>query len=124
MDLWVTLLLYALRRYQKPRTSSRPSSLVPSSADESSWQGVSSLPDFKETFPKWRPRSIAATLDSAGVDLLSKMLVYTPQHRITAKAAMQVGVCGIGGRGRQPLHQGPRMLGRSGIRPPAVLHHW
>ena len=73
-------------------------SLPISPADESCWQGVSSLPDFKETFPKWRPRTIAEvvpTLDPAGVDLLSKMLIYTPQHRITAKAAMQVGECAV-----------------------------
>ncbi|GAX79806.1 hypothetical protein CEUSTIGMA_g7246.t1 [Chlamydomonas eustigma] len=60
--------------------------------DESCWQGVTSLPDYKDTFPKWRARNIAElvpTLDTAGVDLLSRMLVYTPQHRITAKAAMQ-----------------------------------
>ena len=36
-------------------------------------------------------------MDPAGVDLLSKMLIYTPQHRITAKAAMQVGECAVWG---------------------------
>jgi hypothetical protein len=54
---------------------------------------VSSLPDYKDTFPKWRPRNLAESvpdLEPAGVDLLSRMLVYTPQHRITARAAMQV----------------------------------
>lgn len=66
--------------------------------DESSWQGVSQLPDYKDTFPKWRPKDLAAVVPSlgpAGVDLLSRMLVYVPQYRITARAAMQVmGGCG------------------------------
>lgn len=60
--------------------------------DEAAWQGVSQLPDYKETFPKWRARQLGElvpSLDRAGVDLLSRMLVYTPQHRITARAAMQ-----------------------------------
>ena len=34
---------------------------------------------------------LVPTLDRAGVDLLSRMLVYTPQHRITARQALQVG---------------------------------
>ncbi|KXZ46110.1 CDKA1 protein [Gonium pectorale] len=59
--------------------------------DESMWAGCSSLPDYKDTFPKWRPQSLQAavpTLSPHGVDLLSRMLVYTPQHRITASAAL------------------------------------
>ncbi len=54
---------------------------------------MAALPDFKDTFPKWRQRAMSElvpTLDAAGVDLLSRMLVYTPQHRITARAALQV----------------------------------
>lgn len=41
--------------------------------DESIWPEVSSLPDFKPTFPKWRVRSIKETipeLDDLGIDLL------------------------------------------------------
>mmetsp|Transcript_19146 Transcript_19146/g.32928 ORF Transcript_19146/g.32928 Transcript_19146/m.32928 type:complete len:298 (+) Transcript_19146:181-1074(+) len=59
---------------------------------EALWPGVMALPDFKDTFPKWFARSLAdlvPTLDRAGVDLLTQMLVYLPQHRITAKAALQ-----------------------------------
>mmetsp|Transcript_28613 Transcript_28613/g.84697 ORF Transcript_28613/g.84697 Transcript_28613/m.84697 type:complete len:292 (+) Transcript_28613:917-1792(+) len=59
--------------------------------DETNWQGVSMLPDYKDTFPKWRPRNLAEvvpTLNAAGLDLMSRMLVYLPQYRITAKAAM------------------------------------
>ncbi|KAF1327744.1 Cmgc/cdk/cdc2 protein kinase, partial [Globisporangium splendens] len=42
--------------------------------DEGSWPGVSSLPDYKTTFPKWRPQPLAKVvpqLDHVGVDLLS-----------------------------------------------------
>ena len=49
--------------------------------DEHCWPGVRELPDWKETFPKWRPRplqEIAPTLDPMGLDLLSRMLVYDP----------------------------------------------
>lgn len=55
------------------------------------WPGVSSLPDWKATFPKWQKRSIRSavpTLDEQGVDLLSKMLQYQPSKRISAKAAL------------------------------------
>lgn len=34
-------------------------------------------------------QELVPTLDRAGVDLLSQMLVYVPQHRITAMAALQ-----------------------------------
>eukprot|EP00775_Hariotina_reticulata_P006675 gene6675-6899_t len=60
--------------------------------DENVWPGVRSLPDYKETFPKWRPvplTEICPHLDPLGLDLLSKMLVYDPQLRITARTALQ-----------------------------------
>ncbi|GIL66722.1 hypothetical protein Vafri_20204 [Volvox africanus] len=59
--------------------------------DETVWSGCSALPDYKDTFPKWRPQNLAAAVPALGphgVDLLSRMLVYTPQHRITASAAL------------------------------------
>ena len=60
--------------------------------DDELWAGVSQLPDFKRDFPKWPRRSIGAAvpkLDALGVDLLSKMLVYQPSKRISAKQALQ-----------------------------------
>lgn len=86
--------------------------------DEGSWPGVSSLPDYKTSFPKWRPQplsKIVPQLDHVGLDLLSvrllsiayvaldcrrrvadrvylsvrqRMLVYEPSRRISARAAM------------------------------------
>jgi len=55
------------------------------------WPGVSQLPDYTSTFPRW-PRKgwtdICPTLEPEGMDLLSKMLVYEPNQRISARAAV------------------------------------
>ena len=64
---------------------------------ESTWPGVSTLPDFKSTFPRWpSPTNAAATLGRditnlcpLGLDLLSKMIVYDPYMRITAEEALK-----------------------------------
>lgn len=59
---------------------------------EETWPGVSSMPDYKPTFPNWPPQPISNAvpgLDPLGCDLLSKMLCYEPCSRISAKAAMQ-----------------------------------
>ena len=58
--------------------------------DETIWPGVTSFPDFKTSFPKWRKEStskMVPNLDSAGLELLEAMLEYDPAHRISAKAA-------------------------------------
>lgn len=42
--------------------------------DEASWPGVTELPDYKTSFPKWRPQSlhkVVPQLDHVGLDLLS-----------------------------------------------------
>ncbi|KAI4326323.1 hypothetical protein MLD38_031649 [Melastoma candidum] len=60
--------------------------------NEDTWPGVTSLPDFKSAFPKWPPKNlqdVVPGLDSAGIDLLSKMLSLNPSGRITARAALQ-----------------------------------
>lgn len=59
--------------------------------DENVWPGVRNLPDWKETFPKWRSvsfKEICPDLDPLGLELLSRMLVYDPQLRITARQAL------------------------------------
>jgi cyclin-dependent kinase 2 len=59
--------------------------------DETSWPGVSKLPDFKANFPNWKRQaltSINPQLNEEGIDLLSKLLVYKPDERITAKNAL------------------------------------
>ncbi|KAJ4150633.1 hypothetical protein LMH87_011373 [Akanthomyces muscarius] len=58
---------------------------------EDVWPGVTSYPDFKSSFPKWRRDYSAAlchNLDAAGLDLLEAMLVYDPAGRISAKGAV------------------------------------
>ncbi|CAK4075990.1 unnamed protein product [Aphanomyces euteiches] len=59
--------------------------------DDSVWAGVSSLPDYKTSFPKWQPQPwmhIVPSLDPCGIDLLARMLVYDPRMRISAKQAL------------------------------------
>lgn len=59
---------------------------------EETWPGVSSLPDFKPTFPNWRQNTLAQSvkqLDSSGLDILEKMLVYDPTMRVSAKVALK-----------------------------------
>ncbi|EXJ64448.1 CMGC/CDK/CDC2 protein kinase [Cladophialophora yegresii CBS 114405] len=58
--------------------------------DENTWPGVTSFPDFKTSFPKWRrePMSkLVPNLEPAGLELIEAMLEYDPAHRISAKAA-------------------------------------
>ena len=60
--------------------------------DETSWPGVSALPDYKATFPRWsrRPlRSICPNLCEHGLDLMGKLLQYEPNQRISARAALE-----------------------------------
>lgn len=59
--------------------------------NERTWAGVSQLPDYKTTFPNWAPQNLAnfnPQLDRDGLDLLSKLLTYKPDERLTARAAL------------------------------------
>ncbi|KAJ1767219.1 Cyclin-dependent kinase catalytic subunit, partial [Coemansia sp. RSA 2523] len=58
---------------------------------EEIWPDVTSLPDYKPSFPKWQSKNLAelvSGLDADGVDLLKRMLTYDPAHRISAKQAL------------------------------------
>nr|XP_039273406.1 cyclin-dependent kinase 1-like [Styela clava] len=60
-------------------------------ATDDDWPGVTSLKDYKQTFPKWKKGNIADSvknLSDEGLDLLMKCLVYDPAKRISAKAAL------------------------------------
>jgi hypothetical protein len=57
--------------------------------NETLWQGVSQLPDFKTNFPKWQPKSLrdvvpqADRLNDAGLELVAQMLAcetLAPSH--------------------------------------------
>lgn len=59
--------------------------------DESSWPGVTNLPDYKATFPRWEPQSLANIingLDPDGEDLILQLLVTDPEARVPAKRAL------------------------------------
>lgn len=58
---------------------------------EEDWPGVTSLPDYKATFPKWkRPDTeIVPNLNEHGCHLLESLLEYDPAQRLSAKKACQ-----------------------------------
>ncbi|KAF6022664.1 CDK3 [Bugula neritina] len=59
--------------------------------DETTWPGVTKLPDYKKKFPKWPKddlRSLVPRLDSDAHELLMNMLTYEPGQRISAKQAL------------------------------------
>ncbi|KAF9584730.1 cyclin-dependent serine/threonine protein kinase [Lunasporangiospora selenospora] len=58
---------------------------------EESWPGVSRLPEYRPDFPIYNPiplESIVPKLDAAGIDLLSRLITYNPEKRISAEAAL------------------------------------
>ena len=59
--------------------------------NEESWPGVTTLPNFKSTFPQWARRDIKKhipTIDEYGADLLLNLLNYDPAMRISAKRSL------------------------------------
>lgn len=59
---------------------------------EDIWPGVTSLPDYKETFPCWTQKQLreqVKVINSSGYDLLDLMLTYNPVHRISAKKILE-----------------------------------
>jgi len=55
------------------------------------WPGVSSLPDYKPSFPSWKSnvlKSLVPGMSEEGLDLLQKTLIYDPNKRVSAKAAI------------------------------------
>ncbi|EFC50050.1 cell division control protein 2 [Naegleria gruberi] len=63
--------------------------------NEEIWPGVSSLKgfaSFNNKFPKWKGNHLPAVcsrLDDCGIDLLTRMLEYQPNKRISAKEALK-----------------------------------
>merc|ERR1719311_664502 len=62
---------------------------------EAMWPGLSELPDFKPSFPMWKPkpwlsiRNTLAQIGTTGIDLLEKLMCYNPSARISARRALR-----------------------------------
>ncbi|XP_011301835.1 cyclin-dependent kinase 1 [Fopius arisanus] len=59
---------------------------------EENWPGVTQLADYKATFPNWTTNHLATQvkpLNEKGLDLLQAMLIYNPEKRISARAALE-----------------------------------
>jgi len=61
--------------------------------NEELWPGVTKLPDYKDTFPLWKKKSLEKSLgfqvEDSALDLLEKMIIYDPSKRITTKDALK-----------------------------------
>jgi len=60
--------------------------------NEETWPGVSELADYKADFPVYPTQPLASIvhgLDEKGLNLISRMLQYDPNQRITAAAALK-----------------------------------
>ncbi|CAI4224973.1 unnamed protein product [Auanema sp. JU1783] len=59
---------------------------------EENWPGVTALPDYKSTFPKWRGKPLTDIMgdymDDDALDLLKAMLIYDPANRISSRKAL------------------------------------
>jgi serine/threonine protein kinase len=59
--------------------------------NEEIWPGITTYPEYKITFPKWRAQNLAdiiPELDEKGIDLMNKFLTLDPDKRITIKEAI------------------------------------
>lgn len=57
-----------------------------------SWPGMKDLPEFKENFPQYPAQNLAKLipqLPADGIDLLTNMLQFDPQKRLTAEEALR-----------------------------------
>lgn len=99
VDLWSVGCIFAEMVNQKPLFpgDSEIDELfkifqIRGTPNEDTYPGVSSLPDYKDVFPKWRRQELATVVPSLcprGLDLLDKLLEYLPSRRISAKEALR-----------------------------------
>mmetsp|Transcript_30450 Transcript_30450/g.79013 ORF Transcript_30450/g.79013 Transcript_30450/m.79013 type:complete len:355 (+) Transcript_30450:430-1494(+) len=78
---------------------------------EATWPGVTKLPDYQESFPKWHPTPIAdhlPTMEACAADLLSNLITFEPSKRLRAEDAMRHNLFDDIRRGRAlvPLDMG------------------
>lgn len=60
--------------------------------DETSWPGVRTLPDYKDTFPKWEAAQLPLKLKTPedALEMFESMMFYDPDQRITARDALKL----------------------------------
>jgi cyclin-dependent kinase 2 len=59
---------------------------------EKEWPGISQIPDFKPTFPKFKPMNpfnVVKSMDPDAVDLMMKLVALDPAKRISAVEALK-----------------------------------
>merc|ERR1719258_126127 len=62
---------------------------------EAMWPGLSELPDFKPSFPQWKPkgwkniRNTLTQLGASGIDILDRLMRYNPRTRVSAREALK-----------------------------------
>jgi len=59
--------------------------------DETTWSGVSALPNYRSVFPKWEsqdPTKSIPNIDEDGKELFNKLVCYDPRNRMSAKQAL------------------------------------
>jgi len=59
--------------------------------NENTWPGVTKLPDYKQSFPKWLSQPVQKSVPGIceqGANLLQHMLAYAPSARVSAKIAL------------------------------------
>ncbi|KAG8945135.1 Cyclin-dependent kinase catalytic subunit [Tulasnella sp. 424] len=58
---------------------------------EQTWPGVSQLPDYKPSFPRWHSQDLMTAvegIDEVACDLLAQTLIYDSARRMSAKRAL------------------------------------
>ena len=100
VDMWSIGCIFAEMALKKPlfQGDSEIDELfrifrILSTPTEENWSGVTSLPDFKSSFPRWGTNQledkVKGFMNADGIDLLQKMLIYDPAKRISAKRALK-----------------------------------
>ncbi len=60
--------------------------------NEESWPTIYKLPDFKNSFPKWKVTELEKVFpefDKDGLDLMKRLLTMNPEKRITIREALE-----------------------------------
>jgi serine/threonine protein kinase len=98
-DIWSTGCVFVEMLLRKPlfRGDSQIDQLfsifrILGTPNENNFPGVTGFASFSDTFPKWAGKPLAKVLPDAEpelADLISKMLLYDPKKRISARAALE-----------------------------------